>query len=563
MSKPQSHKNAVKSSQSTLTGHDLYQQNLPPKWCDSGHWPKALYSVAQIRQIEMLAIGGVNTQTTADGTEAIAATPGIVLMKRAAEATLEAILALRPQLRVLTVFCGAGNNGGDGYLVGKLACEQGIQVEIVDVGNEQADGRTLKGDAKCAYEAACAAGVPVIPLHKACLKSSELIVDAMVGIGLCAPLRGNIQQAIAAINAADVPVVAVDVPSGLCADTGCVLDKYAVEADITVTFIGLKKGLLTGQAVDYVGDVRVDDLGVPQTVFQQLASEPIVRRLDLDTLKTLIPKRAKSSYKHRSGHVVIVGGDKGMVGAVALAASAAMHLGAGMVTVATHQAHIATVLASQPQVMAVGVSGYLELCPLLARADIIVVGPGLGQSAWSQQLLLAVAEAGKPCVVDADAINLIAQNPDLMPQSDSVFTPHTGESARLLHCTSDQINRDRFAAVALLRNMVSGRTQQTEPNRAVVLKGAGTLISAGDTVSLCPYGNAALATAGMGDVLSGMIAALLAQKLSMPDAVALAVVLHAAAADLYVQQCGMSSLLASELPIFSRKLTHILSQHEQ
>lgn len=458
--------------------------------------------------------------------------PGITLMSRAANAAFDYLLETWPEPGKLLVLCGTGNNGGDGFLMADLAHKRGIEVTVLQLG----DADKIGGDALLAREQALANGVQVLPFAGEPLSGEGVVVDAMLGTGLGGDVRGDYVQAISAINDSGAPVLAVDIPSGLCSDTGRVLG-HAVRADLTVTFIGLKRGLFTVQAADYTGAVQFCDLAVPQEVYNTVATD--CSRLELEALLERLPMRPATAHKGLYGTVLIVGGDHGMAGAAAMAAEAALRCGAGLVRVATRPEHVAAIVARTPEVMPCAVSSGEEFTPLLASADVLVVGPGLGQSDWSEYLLQLALAAGKPTVLDADALNMLAsgQLGDIPPREDWVLTPHPGEAGRMLEGSSSGIQADRYGAVAALQQRYGG---------TVVLKGNGSLVADGSQVLLSDYGNPGMASGGMGDVLSGVIGALLAQGMLPVEAAALGVCLHGAAGDIAAEE-GQRGLAATDL----------------
>ncbi len=460
------------------------------------------------------------------------AIPGIRLMARAAETALRHLLLSWPQPQSLQVLCGTGNNGGDGYLMADLAQKRGIPAVVHQLG----DTARISGDALRARELALANGVPVVPFGSQALSPEGVIVDAMLGTGLGGEVRGAYREAITAVNTCGAPVLAVDIPSGLCADSGRVLGS-AVRAELTVTFIGLKRGLFTAAAPDYTGSVQFSDLEVPPEVYAEVPVR--CSRLELGPLLERLPARPANSHKGMYGTVLVVGGDYGMAGAAAMAAEAALRCGAGLVQVATRPAHVAATVARTPEVMAHGVDSGAELAPLLASADVLVVGPGLGQSDWSRQLLQQACAAEKPTVLDADALTLLVADDALGAdrRDNWILTPHPGEAARLLGCDTAAVQNDRFAAAAQLQQRFGG---------VAVLKGNGTLVAGDAEIALCDYGNPGMASGGMGDVLSGVLAALLAQAVSPLEAAALGVCLHGAAADIAAGQ-GERGLAATDL----------------
>lgn len=481
--------------------------------------PEPLYTTEQIGALDRCAINDHGI-------------PGIMLMARAAQVTLRHLLETWPAPERLQIFCGTGNNGGDGFLIADLAHKRGISVSVFQLG----DAAKITGDALAAREQALSNGVQIATFAADALGDDGVIVDAMLGIGLGGDVRADVAQAIEAINTSAAPVVAVDIPSGVCGDTGAILGA-AVEADLTVTFIGLKRGLFTFQAPDYIGALLFSDLAVPMEAYNRVPSH--CHRLELEVLLECLADRPATAHKGLYGNVLVVGGDYGMAGAAAMAAEAALRCGAGLVQVATRREHIAAVVARTPEVMPHGVDSKAEFEALLDTAQVLVVGPGLGQSDWSRQLLHRTLASEKPIVLDADALNLLAEGSlDVeLPRENWVLTPHPGEAARLLGISTAQVQADRFAAVTSLQSRFGG---------VVILKGNGTLISAGGEHLLSDYGNPGMASGGMGDVLSGVIGALLGQQLPALDAAALAVCLHGAAADIAAEE-GQRGLVATDL----------------
>lgn len=473
--------------------------------------PRSLYTAAQTRELDRRAIR--------------AGQSGYTLMAQAGQAAFQLLRERWPGATRIVVLAGPGNNGGDGYVLARLAWSQHLDVRLVTVGNHE----QLQDEAFAAASDATRAGVPE-QSWAGTLPEADIYVDAIFGTGLNKAVGGDYAAAIAALNRAGRPVLALDIPSGIHADTGAELGE-AVRADATLSFIGLKAGLLTGRGPALTGELFFADLGVPAGIYDDLA--PVAHRLDRSDLEQL-ERRPRDAHKGRYGHVLVVGGNHGMAGAVALAGEAALRCGAGLVSVATRAAHTAALTARRPELMCHGVEGAAALAPLLARASVVVLGPGLGQDDWSRTLFGAVLDSGKPVVLDADALNLLARMPE--KRDNWVLTPHPGEAARLLGISTAEVQADRFAALRALRERVGGH---------VVLKGAGSLVGSDAGVALCPLGNPGMATAGMGDVLSGVTGALLAQGL--PRAVELAVLVHAHAGDRAARAGGERGLLASDL----------------
>jgi hydroxyethylthiazole kinase-like uncharacterized protein yjeF len=457
--------------------------------------PDALYSAAQVRAVDARLIA--------------AGTPGFELMQRAARATWRALVRHWPTANELTVVAGHGNNAGDGYLVAVLARRAGWTVRVLAVGDPQ----RLQGDARLAHAEARTEGV-VIQAWSAQSELRGVVLDALLGTGLTGEVREPYARVIGAINASALPVAAVDIPSGLCADTGRVLG-VAVRADLTVTFIGLKLGLFTGDAADVVGEWVFNDLQAAPGAFDGIGISAL--RLTADNLPQPA-SRAPTAHKGQFGHVLLMGGDRGFGGAILLSAQSALRSGAGMVSLATRSEHVPAALARLPEAMVLGISSANQLMGLLQKVSVLVVGPGLGQSSWGRSLLSAAADAALPQVWDADALNLLADEHVSLPR-DCVMTPHPGEAARLLGISTAQVQADRPGAAHALSKKYTA---------VVILKGAGSLIASPDgRLALCHQGHPAMATAGLGDVLAGLVGALLAQGMNAFDAACLAVWLHA------------------------------------
>ena len=461
--------------------------------------PDALYSAAQVRGLDASLIA--------------AGTPGFELMQRAARATWRALVRHWPTAHELSVVAGHGNNAGDGYLVAVLARRAGWHVRVLAAG----DPARLQGDAASAHVEAVAEGVAIQDWN-AHSELRGLVLDALLGTGLTGEVREPYASVIGAINASGLPVAAVDIPSGLCADTGRQLG-VAVRADLTVTFIGLKLGLFTGDAADVVGDLVFNDLQAAPETF--IGAPVSARRLTADNVPRL-PPRAPTSHKGKFGHVLLIGGDRGFGGAILLSAQSALRSGAGMVSLATRSEHVPAALARVPEAMVLGISSANQLMGLLEKVTVLVVGPGLGQAAWGRSLLSAAANAPLPQVWDADALNLLAEGGVNVP-AHCVITPHPGEAARLLGLSTVEVQADRPAAAHALSKKYTA---------VVVLKGAGSLIASPDGhLALCHQGHPAMASAGLGDVLAGLVGALLAQGMEAYDAACLAVWLHANAGE--------------------------------
>jgi NAD(P)H-hydrate epimerase len=464
--------------------------------------PVDVYSVATVREIDRTAIED----------EGI---PGYALMKRAGAAAVSEARKRYPEARRWQVVCGAGNNAGDGYVVARLAANEGIVASVVTL----IDPQSLQGDAATAYEDFAAEGGVVGPWAGQLDAEADLIVDGLLGSGLERDVEGDFALAVAAINSHTADVVALDIPTGIHGDTGRVMG-FAVRADLTVTFVGLKAGLFLTDGPDYCGDVLFADLGIPPNCRQ--GSEAEFRRIDDDRLQRTLTPRRRTAHKGDFGHVLVVGGGPGMPGAVRLCGEAALRTGAGLVSVATHPDHAALIVMSRPELMSHGIRDVDDLEPLLDKVDVVAFGPGLGRSEWAQNAFQLLKQDERLAVWDADALNWLAESPGFVDQR--VITPHPGEAGRLLDRSASEVQEDRRQALADLRRRYGG---------VAVLKGSGTLVSSSSGIPwLCTAGNPGMAAPGMGDVLTGIIAALLAQGLSLEDAAAVGVAIHAQAGDL-------------------------------
>jgi len=486
----------------------------------------SLFDAAALRQLEARA-----TQRLGDGFE---------LMRRAGRAAWRDLLAHWPEAMRIVVVCGPGNNGGDGYVLARHAKDAGRDVHVVHL-PEHAPRSEL---ARRAAEEYTGVGGRIAIFDDASfddatshrrLPPCDLIVDALFGIGLARAPDAATQSLIAAMNANDAAVFALDVPSGVDADRGCAPGAAAI-ATRTIEFIAPKAGLRTGAALDHAGTLSLASLELDAPDFEGIAV--IAERLAATDLPNWLAPRPRDSHKGRNGRVLCIGGDHGSGGAIMLSAEAALRSGAGLVEVATRERHVAPLLARLPEAMAHEIGDADALHAALERADAIALGPGLGRGEWSLPLYERAIASGKPLLLDADALNLLATRPFALP-ADAVITPHPGEAARLLETTTADVQRDRFAAARALSDRYAC---------VVVLKGAGTIVmSAHETPRVIAAGNPGMAVGGMGDVLSGVIAALRAQGMNAFDAAACGALLHSAAGDAAAHDGGERGLLPSDL----------------
>jgi NAD(P)H-hydrate epimerase len=480
--------------------------------------------------------------------------PSLVLMENAGRQVVAAMEAVHEDLgdRRVAILCGRGNNGGDGFVVARTLLQRGVDVSVFLIGQVA----EVRGDARVNLDILGRLGLTVVEiadsqaweLHFSEIADCTLIVDAIFGTGLNAPLSGLMETVVADVNGAGIPIVSIDLPSGLSADTPDPIGD-SIEAGLTITLAAPKLPLVLPPAETRAGDIVIADIGIPVSLIEALDGP----RLDLLTrtaMRELITPRAPDSHKGDYGHVLIVAGSRGKTGAAHLAAVSALRSGAGLVTVATPACCQPIVAAMRAEYMTEALAETADgLDPdeaerLLEQAhDVIAIGPGLGQAPGTQRFVGALVDrATTPLVIDADALNAFAGDADRLSGRDGrdvIITPHPGEMARLLDTSVEQV---QAARIEIARRFAS------EHHLYVVLKGHRTLIATPDgKVFINPTGNAGMATGGTGDVLTGMIAAWLAQLLDTEAACKLAVYLHGMAGDLADADEGEISMTAGDV----------------
>jgi hydroxyethylthiazole kinase-like uncharacterized protein yjeF len=463
------------------------------------------------------------------------------LMKRAGEAVLKLVLQYYPTPQHILVCCGGGNNGGDGYVLARLVRKAGIKLTVWSTHQPS----QLTGDAYQAYCDFTAAGGRVNTQTTHIADDVDVIVDALLGTGLRGEVKQQTSALIQLVNTSSAKVFAVDIPSGLCANTGTVLG-IAVRANHTVSFIGIKQGLVTGQAREYSGTLHFAGLGVELFFQQNNLAE--VHAITEQRLKHTLIGRNPVSNKGHHGKALLLSGDIGFGGAIILSAAACARTGAGLTAVLTHSANYSPLLSYCPEVMCHAWDCLDNVDARIHWATAIALGPGLGMSVHAKLIADRVRQSDKPKVIDADGLNLLALVPNI--DVNRVITPHPGEAARLLNCAVIDIERDRYQAVRQLQQRFGG---------VAILKGAGTLVCDGRQVYVCLAGNPGMASGGMGDVLTGVIVSLLAQGYPLLDAALIGVQLHSQAADQSAKQSGFIGLQASDLVPFIRKQINRLS----
>ena len=472
----------------------------------------SLYTAEQSRAIDELALERLNVSSN-------------VLMQRAAQFSFDVALKYWPNMNSVSVFAGKGNNAGDAFLFARLAQDYGIRVQLFMM----TDLSGLNEEAKLAYKK-----IDLSSVQKELSFSDisgDLIIDGLIGTGLRGAADGPYDEAIRLMNETNIPILSLDIPSGVNASTGAVVND-AVMADITTTFISLKIGLYVGKGRVHSGDIKMDSLGVPNAL---LSSFPGIELSVFEPAQ--LPPMAIDSYKNRQGHLLIIGGDEGMPGSILMAAEAALRSGAGLVTVATRAEHMSLLVSRIPEVM-VAEADIEDLSKSYSKYDAILIGPGLGRNRWGKTLYEACQSWDVPLVVDADGLFWMAK--EGRPVSDTVIvSPHVGEAARLLGVDSSLIEQDRIKWAKEIRDRFGA---------IGVVKGPGSVVFGHKKISICEHGNPGMATAGMGDVLSGVIAGFVVQKFADFEAcLEIAVLLHSAAADEAAKDLGQRSLMATDV----------------
>ncbi len=481
--------------------------------------------------------------------------PSVVLMENAGRQAVAAMEAAFDDLATsrVGVLCGRGNNGGDGFVVARTLAQRGVEAIVYLLGSV-AD---VRGDARTNLEILGRVGVTVVEitnaqeweLHFSEISECELIVDAIVGTGFHGPLTGLLETVVADINGLGVPVVAIDLPTGVSADSHEV-DGEAIEATMTVTLAAPKVPLILPPADAYGGDLVIADIGIPGSVIDELNGRWL-ELLTRERMRELVPARVADSHKGDFGSVLVIAGSVGRTGAAHLAATGALRSGAGLVTIATPRSCLPIVAAMAPEYMTIGLeetaSGTIDFSAadrvLDFKADVIAIGPGLGRDPSTAAFVHAVFErSGVPLVLDADALNAFAGDPDRLMGRDGVdviITPHPGEMARLVSMSIEEIQADRLE---------HARDFAARHRCHVVLKGHRTVVAGPEGRSFVNLtGNAGMATGGTGDLLTGMIAAWFAQILDAEGACKLAVYLHGTAGDLAEADEGDTALLPSDI----------------
>jgi len=481
--------------------------------------------------------------------------PAAVLMERAGDGIIRAMEVYFGPSRgkTITILCGKGNNGGDGLVAARLLSRRRARVRVILL----APVSDLSREAASMYRRFVPlAGRSTVSRFRspeqvrALISSSDILLDALLGTGLSSEVSGTYREAIEIINGAGKPVVAVDIPSGIHADTGAILGQ-AIRATLTITFGLPKLGLYLGAGIDHAGDIRVMDIGIPPAYVDAIDSR--TQLLTHDKAFQSLPVRILSAHKGSFGHAGIIAGSVGKTGAAALAARAALCVGAGLVTVATPNSvndvleakllEVMTLPLPETKARTLALSGLNRIATFIHGRTAVAIGPGLSTHPETVELVQSLMKhLDRPAVLDADALNALTGRVSLLTECKTppILTPHPGEMARLeVDATPQSVNADRIG---------TARRFARERGVLLVLKGARTVIARPDgLVAICPTGNPGMATAGTGDVLTGMIVGLLAQGIPAWDAACAATFFHGMAGDLAAQRLGQRGMLASDL----------------
>jgi NAD(P)H-hydrate epimerase len=481
--------------------------------------------------------------------------PSIVLMENAGRQTVAAIEAAFEDLSSgrVGVVCGRGNNGGDGFVVARTLVQRGVDTAVFLLGSVA----EVRGDARTNLEILGRIGMTVVEitnaqeweLHFSELSECQLVVDAILGTGFRGQLAGFLETVVADLNALGVPIVSIDLPTGVSADSA-IVEGPAVEASMTVTLAAPKIPLVFPPADSHAGDLVIADIGIPLPLLDELEGQHLAI-LTRDEMREVVPARTADSHKGDFGRVLIVAGSLGRAGAAHLAALGALRSGAGLVTVATPRSCLPVVASMGPEYMTepldeteLGTVDFAAIDRVLdLKSDVIAIGPGLGQAPSTAAFVHTLLErSGVPIVLDADALNAFAGEPDRLIGREEVavvITPHPGEMARLLNTSVEAVQRDR---VRHAREFAASHRVH------VVLKGHRTIVAAPDGRTFVNLtGNAGMATGGTGDLLTGMLAAWFAQLLDAEAACKLAVYLHGTAGDLAEADEGEVALIAGDV----------------
>ncbi len=482
--------------------------------------------------------------------------PGIILMENAGRGAAEAILTAFPDLRKkrVVIIAGKGNNGGDGFVIARHLMNRGIPVKVILL----TDPKSLRGDAETNHYILYRMKGEILPVPsskdyqkvKRDVEKADLLIDAIFGTGLDAEVRGYYREVIDHLNTLHKPIVAIDIPSGLNANTGKPLGA-AIRATLTVTFGLPKVGLLISPGTDYAGTLKVIDIGIPKNLVEEEKIQSYL--LEEEEIRPFLSTpRPPDTHKGDYGHLLVIAGSVGKTGAASMVCEAALRMGAGLVTLAIPKSLNAIMEMKLTEVMTepmpetpkqtLSLRAFNSILRLCENKKAVVIGPGLGTFKETQLLIHKLIKTiALPIIIDADGLNALATQPKLLPTSNRslVLTPHPGEMARLVHSTVKEVQENR---IGVCKNF------SQSSHTFLILKGYRTLIvTPKGEVYINPTGNSGLATGGTGDVLSGMIGGLVCQGFDILSSLQASVYLHGLAGDEVAREIGEKSLMATDL----------------
>jgi len=495
--------------------------------------------------------------------------PGLVLMENAGRGCIDVLTKKIKNINAkkIAVMAGPGNNGGDGFVIARYLMERGIQVTCFLLASKD----RVKGDAKTNMDLVFKlcdisdnSSIIEVPDAESYLKQrnrilhNDLFIDAILGTGLNSDVRGFFKDVIELINSSDCPVFSVDIPSGLNSDTGKPMG-IAVKADLTTTFAFAKLGHILYPGNTFTGDLDVVDIGIPGFIVRK--KNIAISLMETDEIAGFFKPRDFNGHKGRYGHLLVIAGSTGKTGAAALCSNAAMRTGTGLVTLGIAKSLNKRIepLVIEPMThpLSEKEKGFLsdncldEIQTILKGKQALAMGPGLGTKKGTKKLIKKLIEKSKvPLILDADAINCIADDPGILKKKKAlaVLTPHPGEMARLCSMTTQDVQADR---INIAKNFAM------DHDVVLVLKGAGTIVSLPNGRSfICPTGNPGMASGGMGDVLTGMIAGFCAQGFSPEDASLAGVYIHGMCADILAEEIGSFGFVANDMIQIIPKTIH-------
>ncbi len=458
--------------------------------------------------------------------------PGFVLMKRAADFSFQQAIKYFPDINSIIIFCASGNNSGDAYLLGCLAIENDIKTKVISL----SETNTLKDDALKAFKEYESSKGEILEWSSQIEIDCDLIIDGIFGIGINRSVEGKFLQAINKINESKAPVLSLDIPSGLNANSGEIMG-LSVKANLTTTFVGKKKGLYLDQGPLMSGRIEYSNLSIPEVCFNNAKIE--LEIVNQSLLERYLKPRNRTSHKGDFGHVLVIAGNHGMGGAARITSESALRTGAGLVSVITRPENVAIISKTTPEIMAHSADDRPDkISELFKKADVIAIGPGLGIDTWAKDLFEKTLNSEKQLIIDADALNLLADSPK--KNDNWILTPHPGEAARLLKCLNPEVQEDRLASFKKLTDKYGG---------VILLKGNNTLVGPAEEVPfVITAGNPGMSTAGMGDLLTGIIAALCSQfkQVNPKILTAIGAYIHALAGD-RAAKSGERGIIATDL----------------